>query len=132
MESAEGLEHKRRQTLVSIELVIAADWTTGKSKGNPGSMAAPQGRTRSTGPALRCRFSTTDAKTATPTSMIWPAAHGAEAVQEDIAAAVEPDVVDGKNVACSSLIPLCSPPGSRSSPHCCSAISPVTKNRRLN
>ena len=91
MADAEGLEHERRQTLVNIELVIAADddW---KSKGNPGLMAALKAarvaRARVAVPVFDDRREDGDTD-----FNDLACAHGAEAVQEDIAAAVEPDVL---------------------------------------
>lgn len=87
---AEGLEHELRKTLVNIELVVAADddW---KTKDNPGLMAALKAtraaRARVAVPVFEKR------KDGHTDFNDLAVAQGAEAVQKDIAAAVEPDVL---------------------------------------
>jgi putative DNA primase/helicase len=94
---AQGLEHARRETLVDIEIIIAADddW---KTKGNPGVMAALKAAR-----AARARIAVPvfeERKNGDTDFNDLAVAHGADAVKRDIAAAPEPnDLMEKKLLA---------------------------------
>jgi putative DNA primase/helicase len=88
----QGRQHARRETLVDIEVVIAADddW---KTKNNPGLMAALKAARAARARVAVPSFVATQRQDGDTDFNDVACLYGAEAVKEDIAAALEPNAL---------------------------------------